>query len=161
MKPLILLAGAAVAIGALGTGAAAASAADPSPAPVQAPAEPPAVVHGESVMRDADGKTRVYTWQTGTVTQKSDSSITVHSSDGTTWTWALTSDTTIRKESVKVGDTVMIGGPRDGDTRTATHITDPPDFDKLRDRMKDLRKRMEDLRGGVPAPPMDFPLPRA
>ncbi|GAA2574078.1 hypothetical protein GCM10010411_02280 [Actinomadura fulvescens] len=156
--------------GAVGTGAAAASAspsADPAPSAPSAPSTPaaPSVTHGESVTKDADGKYRVYTWQTGTVTQKSGSSITVRSSDGTTWTWAINADTDVRRKSVAVGDTVMVGGPRDGESRTAARITDPLNFDKLHNRMKELRKQMQDLRGSLPDRPdapdlsKDFPEP--
>ncbi|MEU5878065.1 hypothetical protein [Spirillospora sp. NPDC047279] len=144
MKPPTLIIGTAVIAGVLATTTAAA-AADPSsgpgPSTPSAPAAPtaPKAVHGESVVKGADGWTRVYTWQTGTITEKGGTRLTVRSSDGTTYAWVLNGRTRHRAKSWEVGDTVMVGGPRDGQTRTAALVTTPSDFGEIRERLKDLK----------------------
>ena len=110
------------------------------------------LLHGERVVKDNDGTIITVDIQRGTVTAVSASSMTVRSSDGTTWTWTLNGNTKVRgadlkKEavsSIKVGNTVAVGGQRTGDTRTARAIGDPPP--NLSDLRRDLRQLRRDLR---------------
>src|SRR5215468_184350 len=104
------------------------------------------LLHGERVVKDKDGTIITVDVQRGTVTAVSESSMTVRSSDGTTWTWTLNSDTRVRgadlkKEavsSIKVGNTVGVAGQRIADTRTARAIGDPPP--NLSNLRQDLRQ---------------------
>jgi hypothetical protein len=108
--------------------------------------------HGEAVVRDKDGKLITVDRQRGSVTAASATSLTVKSSDGTSWTWTIDKDTKVRgpnlktepASSVKVGNTVAVGGQRSGDTRTARAVIDPPPTAK--DLRGDLRKLRRDLR---------------
>jgi len=110
------------------------------------------LLHGERVVKDKDGTIITVDVQRGAVTAVSASSMTVRSSDGTTWTWTLNSNTKVRgadlkKEAtsdIKVGNTVAVAGQRTGDTRTARAVGDPPpDLNNLR---RDLRQLRRDLR---------------
>jgi hypothetical protein len=132
---LALIAGAAVLAGAIGTGVASATTSNNDPV-IPRPSGPPEIFHGESYTNNG-----VYTWQTGTVTSRSGNTLTVRSTDGTTWTWTLNDKTQARKDGDKIsassiteGSRVMIGGP----DRTAAIIHTPPPFEKIRERMKDL-----------------------
>jgi hypothetical protein len=108
--------------------------------------------HGEAVVRDKDGKLITVDRQRGSVTAASATSITVKSSDGTSWTWTIDKGTKVRGHNlktepasdVKVGNTVAVGGQRSGDTRTARAVIDPPPTAK--DLRGDLRKLRRDLR---------------
>ena len=110
------------------------------------------LLHGERVVKDKDDTIITVDVQRGTVTAVSESSMTVRSSDGTTWTWTLNSDTKVRgadlkKEavsSIKVGNTVGVAGQRIADTRTARAIGDPPP--NLSNLRQDLRQLGRDLR---------------
>jgi hypothetical protein len=109
-------------------------------------------LHGERVVKDKDGKIITVDGQRGSVTAASGTSLTVKSDDGTTWTWAITKDTKVRgaslkvepATSIKVGDTVAVGGQRTGDTRTARAVIDPPPNRSV--LRGDLRKLRRDLR---------------
>ncbi|MFJ4487294.1 hypothetical protein ACIP3D_33660 [Streptomyces longwoodensis] len=88
-------------------------------------------VHGEATVKDADsGDWVVRTWQHGTVEKTDGDRVTVHSEDGTSWTWTVGEDTTVRREegstagadTLKKGDTVLVVGTRDGGTRTADRV---------------------------------------
>src|SRR5215468_5188961 len=87
------------------------------------------LLHGERVVKDKDGTIITVDVQRGTVTAVSASTMTVRSSDGTTWTWTLNSDTKVRgadlkKEavsSIKVGNTVGVAGQRIADTHRSGH----------------------------------------
>lgn len=108
--------------------------------------------HGEAVVRDKTGKLITVDRQRGSVTAASATSLTVKSSDGTSWTWTINKDTKVRGPNlkiepvsdVKVGDTVAVGGQRSGDTRTARAVIDPPPT--FKDLRGDLRKLRHDLR---------------
>lgn len=113
-------------------------------------------LHGERVVRDKDGKIITVDVQRGTVTAVSSSSMTVRSSDGTTWTWTLNGDTKVRgadlkqeaTSNIKVGDTVAVAGQRTGDTRTARAVADPPpNLSNLRRDMRQLRRDLRRLHG--------------
>ncbi|MFF9160783.1 hypothetical protein ACF081_11055 [Streptomyces longwoodensis] len=88
-------------------------------------------VHGEATVKDPDsGDWVVRTWQRGTVEKTDGDRVTVHSEDGTSWTWTVGKDTTVRREegstagadTLKKGDTVLVAGTRDGGTRTADRV---------------------------------------
>ncbi|MET9113275.1 hypothetical protein ABZX38_03615 [Streptomyces longwoodensis] len=88
-------------------------------------------VHGEATVKDPDsGDWVVRTWQRGTVEKTDGDRVTVHSEDGTSWTWTVGEDTTVRREegstagadTLKKGDTVLVVGTRDGGTRTADRV---------------------------------------
>ncbi|HEX6469117.1 MAG TPA: DUF5666 domain-containing protein, partial [Streptosporangiaceae bacterium] len=114
------------------------------------------VLYGETVAKADDGSIKAFDWQNGQVTGVSGSSVTVRSSDGTTWTWTLTGDTLVRKNKkdgsasdIAAGDKVAIAGARSGGTRTAARVMDPaPDLSKLRQRLPDLRDRLPRLHEG-------------
>ena len=184
MKRIVVIAGTVTLAAGVGVGAAAAYA-DPSPSPSQSPSQGhgagvpggpapalpgglPAIdqmLHGEAVAKDDQGAIRTHDWQNGQVTAVSGSSMTVRSADGATWTWTLNGDTKVRKagkdgtaSDIATGDKVVVSGQRTGDTRTAAMVADPPpDFAKLRERMRDLHKVMPrlhgDLRRELPSPP--------
>ncbi|MET8145924.1 hypothetical protein ABZU32_36945 [Sphaerisporangium sp. NPDC005288] len=89
-------------------------------------------VHGEATVRARGGGYATYAWQRGEVTAASASSVTVKSADGTSWTWALTTDTKVRKNGAKSassaltsGDGVFVLGRPDGDARTAQGVVVP------------------------------------
>ncbi|HVN13839.1 MAG TPA: hypothetical protein VMT69_17240 [Kineosporiaceae bacterium] len=91
------------------------------------------VLHGEFVTGGGNGTTTTVVVQTGTVTAKSDSTITVKSTDGYPVTWTLTSDTTVRTgwsqgsvKDIATGDTVMVEGTRSGTTTTARFVAERP-----------------------------------
>jgi hypothetical protein len=113
------------------------------------------LLHGERVVRDADGEIITVDVQRGSVSAVSSSSLTVKSDDGTTWTWTLSSDTRVRGadlkrssiSSIKVGDTVAVIGRRTDDTRTARLVADPPpNHMALRDDLRKLRRDLRNLR---------------
>lgn len=88
-------------------------------------------VHGEATVKDPDtGKWVVRVWQRGTVQKVNDDRVTVRSEDGTSWTWTVPSDTSVRSDggsgsgagSLKKGDTVYVVGSRSGDTDTADRV---------------------------------------
>jgi hypothetical protein len=155
MKRIAMLAGALVIAG--GTGAAVAVSAyassPPPPSghgrPFAGPGAPPGeMLYGESVGKDDKGAIERHDFQNGQVTAVSGGSVTVRSSDGTSWTWTLNGSTKVVKDSgsaseVKTGDKVMVSGLRDGGTRTASLVVDPPpDFGKLRERLTDLPRHL-------------------
>ncbi|GHH77441.1 hypothetical protein GCM10018793_25520 [Streptomyces sulfonofaciens] len=140
------------------TASASTGGAGPAPAPSssdgspKAPAAPdvPRVLHSESVAQDPDtGRLTTRDVQSGKVVSASGSTLTVRSADGTQWTWTLAKDTRIATEKsgraaakdVGTGDSVTVTGTRDGDTRTARTVSDPPRA-LAGDVRKKLRKRL-------------------
>ncbi|MEV7605438.1 DUF5666 domain-containing protein [Paenarthrobacter sp. NPDC089322] len=106
-------------------------------------------IHGEHVVKGADGTFRTVVTQTGTIEAVSASGITVRSEDGFTQRYAINADTRIAKIPVeasdqrrgnqqkgkgrpslpsataadlKTGDTVRLSGTKDGEVVTATRI---------------------------------------
>lgn len=124
-----------------------------------APAAPPGkgqLLHGERVVRDKHGTIITIDTQRGTVRAVSASSMSVRSSDGTTWTWTLNGTTKVRGanlravkiSSIKVGDAVAVAGERTGDSRTARAVADPPpQLSKLRRDLRHLRRDLRRLHG--------------
>ncbi|MFC4530324.1 hypothetical protein [Sphaerisporangium dianthi] len=89
-------------------------------------------LHGEATVRARGGGFATYTWQRGDVTAVSGGSITVKSADGANWTWALNTDTKVRKNGAKSassaltsGDGVFVLGTPNGDARTAQGVVVP------------------------------------
>jgi hypothetical protein len=132
-----------------------AAAPTPTPTPSGGPAKSgqhAQFQHGEAVVRDKDGKLITVDRQRGSVIAAPATSITVRSSDGTSWAWTIVKDTKVRgpnlktepASNIKVGNTVAVGGQRSGDTRTARAVIDPPPTAK--DLRGDLRKLRRDLR---------------
>lgn len=114
------------------------------------------LLHGERVVKDKNGTIITVDVQRGTVTAVSSSSMTVRSSDGTTWMWTLNGNTKVRganlkKEAtsdIKVGNTVAVAGQRTGDTRTARAVGDPPpNLSQLRKDLRQLRRDLRHLHG--------------
>ncbi|MEU1178566.1 hypothetical protein ABZ464_13100 [Streptomyces sp. NPDC005820] len=110
--------------------------------------------HGEATVKDQDtGKWVVRVWQRGTVEKVDGDRVTVKSEDGTSWTWTVGSDATVRTDggsgsgasALKKGDTVVVVGSRSGDTYTATRVVSG-DFADFRGRGPDK----DGHRGGFP-----------
>jgi hypothetical protein len=86
------------------------------------------ILHGEGVIKTKGG-TQPVAMQHGTVTAVSDSSITLKSSDGYTKTWSLNDSVhvvehrkTLQPNSIKVGSDLIVAGPRQGTTFTASIV---------------------------------------
>ncbi|MEU1510953.1 hypothetical protein ABZ490_02170 [Streptomyces sp. NPDC005811] len=110
--------------------------------------------HGEATVKDRDtGKWVVRVWQRGTVEKVDGDRVTVKSEDGTSWTWTVGADTTVRTDgtsgsgasALKKGDTVVVVGSRSGDTYTADRVVSG-DFSGFRGRGPDK----DDRHGGFP-----------
>lgn len=169
MKRVVLIAGAAAIVsGTVATAATAYAASSPSASPsVPVPhprfdlGQPSQMLYGESVGNDDKGTIETHDYQNGQVTAVSGTSMTVRSSDGTSWTWTLGSGTTVRTKDetasasdIKTGDKVIVSGLRSGSTRNASLVADPPpDFGKLRERLKNLPKDFPRPPGDLHGPP--------
>jgi hypothetical protein len=90
-------------------------------------------LHGESVVKKADGSFEKRLTQTGTVESVSDKAITVKSEDGFSQEYVINAGTRIGKApkpaaaapaDLKQGDTVRVRGIRDGSSVTATVIVE-------------------------------------
>ena len=86
-------------------------------------------IHGEMVVKNADGTYSTHVNVNGTATAVSTSSITVKADDGFTATFAINSKTDVRTSSsggaitdVKVGDAVHVDGTKSGSTLTADDV---------------------------------------
>ncbi|GAA1583444.1 hypothetical protein GCM10009678_77640 [Actinomadura kijaniata] len=119
-------------------------AADPAPSPTRSAERPHTerphaerpgrgafgALHGEFTVKDKDGRYVLRDVQRGQVTAVSETSLTVRSEDGTTWTWTVNGDTRVARNekitSLKAGDTVRVAGTRSGETRTAAFVGKPP-----------------------------------
>jgi hypothetical protein len=86
-------------------------------------------LHGESTVKGKDGAVVVREWQVGKVTAASGTSLTVLSSDGTSWTWTESAQTKMRGQgkdtAVKVGDEVLVRGTKSGAVNDADAVLDP------------------------------------
>lgn len=102
-------------------------------------AQRPQALHGEGVVKNADGTFQTVLEQRGTVESVSDSAITVKSEDGYSQTYAVNADTRITMfptgddgkrlkptdgttADIAAGDTVRISGTKDGDKAAAKRI---------------------------------------
>ncbi|WP_067451174.1 hypothetical protein [Actinomadura macra] len=88
-------------------------------------------IHGEATVQRKEGF-RLATWQRGTLTGRSGTTLTFRSLDGATWTWTTDSKTRVRKDGEKAtiadlknGDPALVYGERSGDTRTAKLVRVP------------------------------------
>jgi hypothetical protein len=91
------------------------------------------VLHGEFVIGGQNGSTRTVVVQTGTVTVKNGSLITVTSTDGYTVQWTLNDSTKVRTgwsqgavKDIAQGDTVRVQGTKSGNTTTAELVAERP-----------------------------------
>jgi hypothetical protein len=89
------------------------------------------ILHGDVVVQTKDG-TKTVAVQRGEVTEISESSITVKSSDGYTATWSFASDlhvvrhsSTVKPEEIKAGTMVGIVGAKEGEKFVARLIVAP------------------------------------
>ena len=85
-------------------------------------------LHGQVTVKTKNG-TATIAFERGVIQSVNGSSVVIKSPDGTTWTWTLTSKTTIHKARRKVaasalaqGEKVIVAGPTSGGTYTARHI---------------------------------------
>jgi hypothetical protein len=91
------------------------------------------VLHGEFVTGGQNGSTRTIVVQTGTVTVKNGSTITVTSTDGYKVQWTLNDSTKVRTrwsqgavKDIAQGDTVQVEGTKSGSTTTAELVAERP-----------------------------------
>ena len=89
------------------------------------------VLHSEATVEAPDGTTKIVVSQTGDITDISDSTITVKSSDGFESTYTIDKDTRIALNgtdgalsSLKKGDTVHVAGTKHGSTTHAEAVID-------------------------------------
>lgn len=89
-------------------------------------------LHGEAVVQTKDGQTITVVVQRGTITELSDSSVTVKSADGYTLTWRFADNLkvvekreTVQPSDVKVGMEVGVAGAKDGASGVARFIVIP------------------------------------
>jgi hypothetical protein len=82
-------------------------------------------IHGEFTYETKDGA-RTLAFERGTVLSVTGSDVTVRATDGTTWTWVLTSTSIVRENgsrtsasSLADGQLVLAAGPVTGSTRDA------------------------------------------
>ena len=82
-------------------------------------------IHGEFTFETKDGA-RTLAFERGTVLSVAGSDVTVRATDGTTWTWVLTSTSIVRENgsrtsanSLADGQLVLAAGPVTGSTRDA------------------------------------------
>ncbi|TPV51447.1 hypothetical protein FJ661_08085 [Pseudarthrobacter phenanthrenivorans] len=132
---------AAVAVALTGTGVAFAWGAGDPPAPAPSSSSTPGQdntkvrkdksqrpqqLHGESVVKKADGSYETELSQRGTVEAASSSSITVKSEDGFSQTYAIDAGTKARPSLADIapGDTVRISGVKNGGQATAERIVE-------------------------------------
>jgi hypothetical protein len=85
-------------------------------------------IHGEFTFETKDGA-RTLAFERGTVLSVAGSDVTVRATDGTTWTWVLTSTSIVREngsrtsaKSLADGQLVFAAGPLTGTTRDARLI---------------------------------------
>jgi hypothetical protein len=91
------------------------------------------VLHGELVIGGPNGATKTVVVQTGTVSAKDGSKITVTSSDGYHTDWVLNDSTKVRTgwsqgavKDIAKGDTVVVRGTKSGGTMIAQLVAERP-----------------------------------
>jgi hypothetical protein len=91
------------------------------------------VLHGEFVTGGPNGATRTVIVQSGTVSAKAGSTITVTSTDGYKVVWTLDDSTRVRTgwsrgavKDIAQGDTVLVEGTKSGSTTTAALVAERP-----------------------------------
>ena len=85
-------------------------------------------IHGDVTFSDKTGF-HTLSFERGTIESVTGSTVVIKAADGTTWTWQIVSDTTVRKNGAKTttsalsaGETVFAGGPVADQTRDARLI---------------------------------------
>lgn len=120
------------------------------------------LLHGEGVVKDQDGAYVNVRMQTGTVVSASASSVVIKSDDGVTWTWPVTSATTVERDGSTVtadalvaGDKVRAGGTvKDGVVTTKRiHALSAAKAAELEAKRKAWEQRRQDRAGGGTATP--------
>jgi hypothetical protein len=96
-------------------------------------------VHGEFVIKDADGGFRTVLSQRGEATEVSDDEITVRSEDGFTTTYAVTDETLVNATrggiaDIEKGEDVNVVATKVGNKATAIRIGDLSAHKQLRER---------------------------
>src|SRR5207253_10605159 len=88
-------------------------------------------LHGEATVKARDGSLKVVVFARGTVSAISAQSITIHSEDGVSTTFALDADTKYgagrnakAQADIKVGDRAGVLGVQSGDTNKALRVVD-------------------------------------
>lgn len=89
-------------------------------------------MHGEFTFPTKDGP-RTLAFERGTIVSVTGADATVKATDGTTWTWVLTSTSVVREDGARrpastlaAGQSVFAGGPVSGSTRDARLIVIRP-----------------------------------
>jgi hypothetical protein len=87
------------------------------------------VLHGEATVKAPDGSTKVVVTQAGDITDITDTTITVKSSDGFVATYTIDKDTRISLNGtdgalsgLKKGDPVHVGGTKSGSAEHAASV---------------------------------------
>ncbi|MEV0585073.1 DUF5666 domain-containing protein [Nonomuraea sp. NPDC050310] len=103
-------------------------------------------LYSETTIRGTEGKTVKVGTQWGKVDSVSDTSLTVESADGTSWTWVVNDETQVgmgdqNLDAIKSGDQVAVAGVvKEGEDRTASFIGDPvATLDNLVKEVKDAQ----------------------
>jgi uncharacterized protein (UPF0333 family) len=90
-------------------------------------------LHGQVTVKNGkSGQYVTWEWQRGQVTAASGTSLTVRSTDGTSWTWTATPQAKVTRDGKKIaesalksGDTVLVEGRQSGSVNDATRIYAP------------------------------------
>lgn len=123
------------------------------------------LLHGEGVIKDQDGAYVTVRMQTGTVVSASASSVVIKSDDGVTWTWPVTSATTVERDGSTVtadklvaGDKVRAAGTvKDGVVTTkrihALSAAKAAELEQRREERQQKREeRQQERQGGTASP---------
>ena len=70
------------------------------------------LLHGEGVVKDQTGAYVDVRMQTGTVVSASATSVVVKSDDGVTWTWPVTTATTVERDGATVAAGTLVAGDK-------------------------------------------------
>ena len=96
-------------------------------------------LHGEFVLKDADGGFRTVVMQRGKATKVSADEITVRSEDGFTTTYAVTADTLVNStrggiDDIDTGEDVNVVATKNGSKATALRVGDGSARKQMRER---------------------------
>jgi len=96
-------------------------------------------LHGEFVLKDAEGAFRTVVMQRGKATKVSADEITVRSEDGFTTTYAVTADTLVNStrggiDDIDTGEDVNVVATKSGAKATARKISDQSARKQMRER---------------------------
>lgn len=123
------------------------------------------LLHGEGVVKDQDGAYVNVRMQTGTVVSATATSVVIKSDDGVTWTWPVTSATTVERDgSTVTADTLVAGDKvratgtvKDGVvTTTRIHALSAAKAAELEQRREERQQkreeRQQERQGGTASP---------